>query len=680
MTLVPKNLKKTDRDIRYINKDFTSFRDNLIEYTKTYFPKSYADFNESSPGMLFIEMASYIGDVLSYYIDDTLKESLMVYAEDETNVRALSTFLGYKPKVTKPSVVTLSVYQLVPSIGNGINNKPDSKFYLRIKRGMLCKSTKNNISFSTTDMVDFNDSTDREITVFQVDAITNEPTFYLVKKYVKATSSNILTDTFTFGSYTPYNTINLSNTNVIDIISVTDSEGNKYYEVPYLAQEMIYADVPNVESNDSDLYQFKDTVPYLLKMIKTPRRFTTTINSDNTTTIQFGVSNENTNSEVLIPNFKNVGLGLPNSNSKLDASFDPTNFLKTNTYGISPSNTTITVVYSIGGGVSSNVPSNDITTITGIEYDDSTTSFSSSDLQIYNTMKSSVAIKNETPASGGGNGDTIDEIRENALANFGSQNRAVTTKDYQIRSLAMPAKYGAISKVFAIADGNLDNNSPSSILASPNSMQEFTTLVQSLIDTTKTQTSIQSEKSIKESLTSFLSGKQSNSGELNNPFAVNLYTLGYDDNKNLTPLNRAVKENLKTYLNEYRMLTDGVNILDGFIINIGLNFEIIVYSSYNKTSVLAKCMSELKDYFNIDNWTFNKTINLSEIELILANVDGVMSVPMVEIVNKTSKDGNYSVNGYNILEATKNKIIYPSLDPSVFEIKYPDLDIKGKVR
>ena len=176
----------------------------------------------------------------------------------------------------------------------------------------------------------------------------------------------------------------------------------------------------------------------------------------------------------------------------------------------------------------------------------------------------------------------------------------------------------------------------------------------------------------------FLVGKTSNENEKNNPFAINLYLLAYDSNNNITNINRAVKENLKTYLNEYKILTDGVNMLDGFVINIGVDFEIICYPNYNKSEILIQCITSLKEYFLIDNMTFNQTINLSEIELMLANIEGVSSVPMLKITNKCG--GKYAPHSYNIDAATKDKIVYPSLDPSVFEIKFPDSDIKGRVR
>ena len=670
-----RNFKNKGKDIKYLNKDFSSFRANLIEFSKTYFPKTYSDFNETSPGMMFIEMASYIGDVLGYYIDDTLKESLMPYAEDEQSMLALAQFLGYKPKVTAPAISTLSIYQLVPSIGSGFNNKPDSKFYLRIKEGLAVQST-NDIEFRTTNLVDFEDATDRETTVYERDANTGEPVFYLIKKYVQVISADIKEKEISFGDYESFQKIDLEDTNIISIYDVRDSNGNKYYEVPYLAQEMVFIDYPNTEANDQDLYQFKSTVPYILKTIKTPKRFTTKINQNSTTTIQFGAGDPTASDEQLIPNLKNVGLGLPNSISRLEESFDPTNFLKTKTYGTSPSNTTITVKYYVGGGVASNISQGQLTKITGIEFDDDISAFNNADRVTYNTIKNSVAVDNEIPATGGRDGETLEEIRQNSLANFGAQNRAVTAKDYQIRVLSLPSKYGGIAKAYAVADGTLDNNSPASILASPNHLQEFTDLVMGFVN--KPDSQEPTEGSVKADITKYLIGKTANENEKNNPFAINLYLLGYDVNGNITNLNRAVKENLKTYLNEYRLLTDGININDGFVINIGIDFEIVVFGNYNKSEVLTKCIIELKDYFNINNWSFNQTINLSEVELLIANVEGVSSVPKVIITNKCS--GKYSSNSYNIDAATKDKIVYPSLDPSIFEIKFPDADIKGRVK
>ena len=675
-----KSFKDKGRDIKYLNKDFVDFRKNLIEFAKTYFPTTYNDFNESSPGMMFIEMASYIGDVLGYYIDDTFKESLITTAEDRENIFELARMMGYKPKVTSPATTKLSVFQLIPSrrVTNPISSgdlafEPDTDYYLRVKEGMEVDA--DGIQFRTTELLDFADAEGREITVYERDSDTNNPRFYLVKKQVDVISAEEKQIEITFGTtQEEYVRIDIPDENVIGIYDVRDSNNNKYYEVPYLGQEMVYVEYSNTETQDKDLFQFRNSVASILKLIKTPRRFKVVTNSNGSTTIQFGSGDGGKNDELLIPTFKNVGLGLTNSIDKLGQSFDPSNFLLTKSYGQSPKNTTMTVKYLVGGGVESNVQQNKIQRVTKVEFDEDLSAFDDGARNLYSTVKNSLAVDNEQPATGGRGSETLEEIRENAIANFGAQNRAVTSRDYQVRALSMPAKFGNVTKAFCAADGQLDDNSPASILASPTALNEFSKLVQDLQADGKN-----TDKQIKEQVSKFLSNKKSNIKEKNNPFAVNLYVLGYDSNKKLTSLNRAIKENLKTYLNEFRMLTDGVNLLDGFIINVGLDFEIRVYRDYNKREVLTNCITALKEYFEIDKWTFNMPINISEVEMLIGNIEGVQSVVKTEFKNLCGGTSGYSPNSYDITGATKNKQIYPSLDPSIFEFKFPDRDIRGRV-
>ena len=659
----------SNRNINYVGKDFATLKENLIEYTKTYFPNTYSDFNEASPGMVFIEQAAAIGDVLSFYQDTQLKESMLAHASERKNVVALAQTMGYKPKISTPAVTTLTVYQLVPKTGTGVNNKPDESYCLRIKEGMeVASNTDSNIIFRTTDVVDFSLKGDREVDVHDRDNATGEPDFYLLTKKVKAISATQKEQSFAFTTYQEYPKITLTDENIIAITSITSTDGTKWYEVPYLAQESVFVEKANTESNGGELSSSSSTVPYILEVQKVPCRFTTKVNSDNTIDIQFGSGDTSLPDETILPNTKNVGLGLANSVNRLNQSIDPSNFLKTNTFGIVPTDTTLTVKYLVGGGVSSNINSNELSRIIKIEYEEDLVSLDNPTL--YNEMKLSVAVNNDEPAVGGRGAESIEEIRQNALAMFGSQNRAVTREDYVVRSLSMPERYGSVAKVYVSPDGEIDNNSPASILASPKNIAEFVGVVEGMKD--KSTSEIQKE------LVKYLSQKKTSIAEVNNPFAINMYVLGYDDNKNLTQLNKAVKQNLKTYLGEYRMLTDAVNIIDGFIVNVGVDFEVICYSNYNKREVVANCLTELQSYFEIDKWTFNKPINLSEIELILANVEGVMSVPSVKIYNLCGGDGNYSPNKYNIDEATKGKIVYPSLDPCVFEVKYPNKDIKGR--
>jgi len=655
------------KDINYIGKDFTTLKENLINFTKAYFPNTYSDFNEASPGMVFLEMASYVGDVLSFYQDVQLKESLLYHATERKNLISLAQSMGYKPKVTAPAVTNITVYQLVPAAG-APNYEPDSRLYLRIKQGMEVLSNTG-VVFRTTDIVDFSEDTDREIDVYERDN-SGLPTFYLVTKKVKAISAIEKTTTVLIPpNERDYPTITLNDTNIISIVSVVDSDNNQYYEVPYLAQESIFIEQENMEYN-GDLYQYNATVPYLLELQKVPRRFSIKVNTDDTIDLQFGSGDVNLPDEVILPNTKNIGIGTANSISRLSSGIDPSNFLKTNTFGIAPAGKTLTIKYLVGGGVETNINTGELTIINKIEYDEDILSIDANIFQAYQAGKESLAVDNLEPATGGRGPESIEEIRQNALAMFGSQNRVVTREDYIVRALSMPARYGSVAKVFVAADSEVDINSPNSILSNPKNVSEFIGLVEEYKNKSKSE--------IQKGITSFINQKKHGTIQQNNPFAINMYVLSYDSNKNLTNLNLAAKENLKKYLSQYRMVTDGVNILDGFIVNIGVDFEIVCYGNYNKREVVTNCLTELQNYFNIDNWTFNKSINISEIELIIASVEGVMSVPSVKIYNLCGSDGTYSPNKYNIEQATKGKIIYPSLDPCVFEVKYPNKDIKGR--
>jgi hypothetical protein len=666
-----KNFGSNNKNINYVGKDFAALKQTLIDYTKTYFPNTYSDFNEASPGMVFVEQAAAIGDILSFYQDTQLKESILSYATEKKNVMALAQTMGYKPKVTSPAVTTLTVYQVVPATGgSGLDNKPDDRYFLKIKDGMEVESTSNsNVIFRTVDTVDFANSGSRDIEVYERDSSSGVPTKYLVTKKVKAISAKEVSTSISFGDDTDYPTGTLTDTNIIGISSVTSDGGaTKWYEVPYLAQESIFAEQSNVDYN-SELSEYSNEVPYILEVKTVPYRFSVKVNSDNTVDLQFGSGDTSMPDEQILPNTKNVGLGLANSVQRLNQGIDPSNFLKTNTFGIAPINTTLTINYLVGGGIESNINTGDLTTIRRIEFEEDLLSIPAGELNAYTDTKSTIAVENLEPAIGGRGAESIEEIRQNALAMFGSQNRAVTRQDYIVRALSMPERYGSIAKVYVSPDGEVDVNSPSSILSNPKNIVEFTGVIEGLKD--KSKADIQKE------LIKYLTEKKTSVAELNNPFAINMYVLGYDSNKNLSNLNQAVKQNLKTYLSEYRMITDAVNMIDGFIINIGCDFEVICYSNYNKREVLANCLLELQTYFNIDNWTFNKPINISEIELILANVEGVMSVPSVKISNLCCTD-NYTNNSYNIEQATKGKIIYPSLDPAIFEVKYPNRDIKGR--
>lgn len=409
------------KTVQYLNKDFDSLKAQLINFAQTYYPNTYNDFSETSPGMMLIEMASYVGDILSFYIDNQIQENFLQFAKQRKNLLAQAYTYGYQPKVTKAASVILSVYQIVPSTLTSGQYEPDFNYALILEEGSRISSNlDSNIQFYINEKLDFSKSTinsETEISVYSTDIYQN-PQFYLLKKQVKATAGTLTTTTFTFGNPERYPTVDILDTNIIEIINVTDSNNNKWYEVPYLAQDTIFEPVVNTAQNNPNLSQYNDTVPYLLKLKKVPRRFITRFKTNNQLQLQFGPGISSGADEEIIPNSDNIGLGLPYGVDKMTTAFDPSNFLYTQTYGLAPSNTTLNITYLKGGGVSSNAPVNSLTINSDVS-----TSFSGVNLDntLSTTVLNSLAFNNEEAASGGGDGDTNEQIRQNALSSFPTQ-------------------------------------------------------------------------------------------------------------------------------------------------------------------------------------------------------------------------------------------------------------------
>jgi len=619
--------KTQDKDVKYLSKDYNSFKDQLMEFAEVYFPNNFNDFSEGNPGMMFMEMAAYVGDVLSYYTDTQLRESLLLLAQEKENLFNLAYAMGYRPKVIEASSVDLELFHLIPSTGASGDYSPDFNYALQINPNSTFNSTEGS-TFYINNEVDFKVSSSfdpTEISIYQYDS-SNNPEYYLLKKKTKAVSGQVKEQTFTCGAAEAFKTFNLFDTNIISIESITDSNGNEYYEVPYLAQDTIFQQVENVGTNDPELLGYNGETPYLLKIIKSSRRFVSRFKANNQLEIQFGAGSSDKADEQIIPNPDNIGLGIKDGRSKLDTAYDPSNFLMTKAYGQVPANTTLTVKYLVGGGITSNVNANTITEIDTLF----TSNNPNLNGSLLNFVKTSIAVNNPEAAKGGGDGDSIEEIRENTMAQFATQQRTVTKEDYIIRTLSMPSKFGRVAKAYIVQD---DQISPLS--------NEF--------------------------------------NRIRNPLALNLYTLGYDNNKKLTDLNIATKTNLQTYLEQYRMLTDAINIKNAFVINFGLDFEITVFKNYNNNEVILNCVAELQDYFNIDKWQINQPIIKSEIENLLSSVVGVQSVENLTFINKSGTALGYSQYKYDFEGATRKGVIYPALDPSIFEIKNLNTDIKGRV-
>ncbi len=606
------------KDIKYINKEFTELRNQLINYSETYFPTTYTDFSNTSPGMMFIEQAAYVGDVLSFYLDNQIQENFLQYSRQQSNIFDMAYMYGYKPKVTGLSTVIVDIYQQVPA--KLVNNEyvPDYDYALYVDSNTSMQTTSaTTVTFTLDNPIDFSVSSSLDTTIVSISQLSgNNPLFYLLKKTRKAFSGRINTTSFSVGAPQEFLTLEINQPNIAGIVDIIDSDGNKWYEVDYLGQDLVFDGIKNINTNDPNTYLDGD-VPYLLQTKSVETRFATRFLSSTTLQLQFGVGNPDSTTEEIIPNSMNVGLGLPFEQDKLTTAFSPTNFVFTNTYGIAPSNTTLTVRYYTGGGVSSNVLSNTITNL-----NTSNTNFIKGGLDptLAQYVFDSLASNNPSAASGGQDGDTIEEIRQNSISQFSTQLRNVTADDYLVRALSMPSRYGRIAKAWT---------------QKPNAEAANTTL--------------------------------------------DLYVLTQDNQNFLTTASNTLKQNLRTYINEYKMIGDTISIKDAFVINFGVDFQIVTYPNFNNNEVLERCIVSLQNYFNIDKWQINQPIIIPDLYVMLDALEGVQTVKSIIAYNIAGISLGYSKWAYDMSGANQNGTIFPSLDPSIFELKYPNTDIKGKV-
>jgi hypothetical protein len=526
--------------------------------------------------------------------------------------------LGYRPKVVSAAVVNLDVYQQVPKITSGGNYFPDFNYALNIQPGMQVKSNVNsNVYFYVPERVDFTTSSSlspTEVSVYTID-VSNNPDTYLLKKTVQAISGQLKTATFTFGAAERFSTVTINDSNIVSIVSAVDNNGNNWYEVPYLAQDFILSGSVNTSSD-------KNTVPYIMQKVSTQRRFTSRFQSNESLMIEFGSGiNSNTNDNAYIPNPNSVSVGLTGGGlSQIGTAYDPTNFVTTRTYGLAPAGITITFTYLVAGGAQDNVLANQLTIPVSFTADGVDTSY-----------ENTVVTNNPDAAAGGGDGDTIEDLRMNSMAEFPTQYRAVTQQDYLARTLSMPGEYGKVSKAYVTKD-------------------EVT----------------------------FANYNASDPAE-RDPILMSLYVLGLNFNGNLAAPSTNLIANINTYLQNYRMLTDAINIKPAYIINIGVNYDIVLTPNYNSQDVLARTLTAVQGFFDIDNWQINQPIILSSLYTIINSVDGVQTVKNIEVINLSGEANGYSKYSYDVKGATNNNVIYPSLDPSIFEVKYPNVDIKGRV-
>ncbi len=605
------------RNIKYLNRDFESFKRDIVNnYIKVYFPDIYEDFNEASMGVMLVELMSFIGDNLSFYLDRVFNESFISSAREEKNVAKHAKHLGFKYFGKSAAAGQVDCFLKVPAIITNQQILPNMQYAGTFKKGTSKFKNSSGLTYETLVDIDFskvNINDPNVVTVVDRNPTTKQPTSFALKlKNIDVKAGETKTTTFTVGAYKPFLKLTIPDNDVLEVVSIKDSENNIWYEVDFLAQDTVFDSVPNLNSDSAD-------VPYVLKLRSVPQRFITEYDPvTKKTSCIFGTGDALNFDNDLIPNLGDLSIPLFGKDTFTDYSIDPQNFLKTRTLGLAPINTTLTVTYRVGGGQETNAGAGEVKGVAAkgtFEVGDSSLSS-----QVVESVGNTLSVTNPTPILGGRDEFSLDEIKQLISAYFAAQARTVTREDFIVRTLTIPPKFGSVFRAHA-------------------------------------------------------KNSHTNKG------AVELVVLSRDNNGNVCSAPNSMKENIKTYLSRFRMLTDAVEILNGKIFNIGISFSVLVRPDFNKTEVLTNCISLLKSYFNIEKWQINQPINLTEVECLIADVPGVYSVYDLTISSKAgSFDGkSYSTDTYNIKKNIQNNILYCQPN-AIFEVKYPNADIRGTAK
>ena len=590
--------------IKYTSRDFNSIKNDLVDYAKRYYPDTYQDFNEAGFGALMLDTVSYIGDILSFYVDYSANESFLDTAIEYENVLKLGKQLGYKATSNPSSFGIANFYVIVPANVNGIG--PDRKYFPFLRKGTQLSSIEN-VNFLLNEDVSFGDSSN-EVVVSSVNNSTGLPTHYAIKASGQVISGYMDEEIVTVGEFEKFRKIELGGENITEIVSVTDSEGNSYIEVDYLSQDVVFSSVKNYGSNNSKN-------PSLLKPFLVPRRFVVDKNQ-NIVVLQFGAGNERDTTTDSLSDPSTLITKFYGKKFVSDFSFDPTNLLATDTLGISPSNTTLTIAYRSNTDADVNISSNSLITILVpmVDFDNILELNPSTMQEVVNSME----VSNDEPINGDITLPSTDEVKLRIYDNFATQRRAVTELDYRSMVYAMPPQFGAIKKT--------------AIMRDPDSFKRN----------------------------------------------LNIYVISENREGALETTNSTIKNNLQTWLNQSRMINDTIDILDAKIVNIGINFTIVGDQETNKFTILNRAITELTNFYQ-NKLEIGEPFLITEVYSLLNIVDGVVDTTSVNIVKKDRGNYSpVQFNLEDSISADGRYINTPN--NVILEIKFPSVDIQGSIK
>ena len=588
--------------INYTNRDFRSIRNDLLEIAERYYPDNFQDFSEASFGSLMLDAVAYVGDQLSFYLDYNVNESFLDTAYQYNNIIRHGRILGYKSQGRASTYGQVTLYILVPA--SAVTLGPDKDYLPVLKRGARFTSSTG-VNFILSENIDFANPSNR-VVVGRTDAATGAPTFYAVRAYGNVVSGIFEQEDVDLGGYERFRRVEIQSSNVAEIISVIDSQGNEYYEVDYLAQDIIFKEVSNRNFKD-------DNVPSILQPMLVSRKFVVEYDRDSVV-LQFGSGDEGGTNVLAEP--QSVAIDVFGKDYVSSTTFDPSRLSTNSNYGISPSNTTLTIIYRTTDPLNSNVATGQLNNIgrASFDYNDRSRLVDTTVMTVNNSLE----ISNEKPIVGDVTYPDSDEIKQRIFDTFPTQNRAVTQNDYESLSYRMPLKYGSVKRVSAQRD--------------PDSQKRN----------------------------------------------INMYVISEDQFGKLIKSNDTIKNNLKTWLNNYRMISDTVDILDPYILNFGINFVIKSKPGTNKFVTLDAALNALRSYYS-KCYYIGQSFSISDIYSTLKEVPDVLDVINVKVIPKAGV--GYSQAEIDINENTSPAGDYVEIPKNaIVEIKFPEVDIVGKVR
>jgi hypothetical protein len=619
------NLRTRAGSVRFLNRDFESFRPQLEEFARTFFPSRPTDFTANGFGGLLLDLASWIGDNNSFYLDHQFGELSAETAVEPQNVERLLRDAGVPVVGAAPAVLEDNAVFYVRIPGDGSGSFDRTALPIIRGEGNTTAISNNGVEFQLLEDVDFtltkSDGTPVETISYtpgDIDANTNLPLNYIFSKAGTCISSQTAVETFTVTGFEPFKRVTLQNRDVTDVVSVVDSAGNTYYEVEFLTQGTVFksTDLSNIGVTSSYDATGQPIVKSVLEVIPAPYRFYKTTSLDTRfTTLTFGGATGDALDDDLVPDPSEVALPLYGKRSFSRFAIDPNNLFRTSTLGVIAPNVTLIVTYRHGGGASHNIGPDSLAEISTLTMD-----FPGNPAPaIASSVRLSADVNNTGWARGGDDAPTVDDLRLQIPAARAAQSRIVSKQDLLTRVYRLPANFGRVYRV--------------SVHSNPT-----------------------------------------------NPNSSLVYVLSKNADGTLTISPDLLKKSLATYLNEFRMISEGIDILDGQIINLSLNYQVTVDPSANRQIVLQNCQARLSSFFDQKNFHMDQPISIDDVRNVVFTTPGVIGVRTLEFQNITGTVAGrvYSGNRFDVNTNTVNGGFIIPPPGGIFEIKYKYFDIVGR--